>query len=230
MSTYAAKVDLKNVTGVGTSKFAKKDHLASSISNTDELDIDKLKNVQSNLSNLKSKVDKLDVHKLVPVAVDLSKVIDIAKNDAKIKSIQDKIPDITNLATNTTLNAKINEVQNKIPSITKLATTTAINTKTNEIKNKIPSITNFTTTVLTAVENIIPNISNSVKNTDYNTKISEIENKNTTDRDHDQYIASQECHKLIEKFSVKLAQANLARKGDNFVKRTDVGNKLTNLT
>ena len=61
----------------------------------------------------------------------------------------------------------------------------------------MPSITNFTTTVLTAVENIIPNISNSVKDTDYNTKISETENKNTTDRDHDQHIASQECHKLI---------------------------------
>ena len=196
LSTYAAKVDLKNVIGVDTSKFAKKDHLASSKSNIDELDIDKLKNVKTNSSNLKSKVHKLDVHKLVPVAVDLSKVIDIAKNDAQIKSIQDKIPDITNLATNTTLIAK-----------------------TNEIKNKMPSITNFTTTVLTAVENKIPNISNSVKNTDFNTKISEIENKITADRDHDKYIASQKCHKLIEKFPVKLAKANLARKGDNFVKK-----------
>ena len=79
MSTYAAKVVLKNVTGVGTSKFAKKDHLASSISNTDELDIDKLKNVQSNLSNLKSKVDKLDVHKLVRVPVDLGKLSCVIK-------------------------------------------------------------------------------------------------------------------------------------------------------
>ena len=197
LSNYATKTDLKNARGIDTSSFAKKVDLANLKSNVDKLDIDKVKNVSTNLSNLKSKVDKLDVHKLVPAAVDLSKVIDIAKNDAKIKSIQDKIPDITNLATNTTLNAKINEVQNKIPSITKLATTTAINTKTNEIKNKIPSITNFTTTVLTAVENIIPNISNSVKDTDYNTKISETENKNTTDRDHDQHIASQECHKLI---------------------------------
>ena len=35
--------------------------------------IDKLKNVPTNLSNLKSKVDKLDVNKLVPFPVDLSK-------------------------------------------------------------------------------------------------------------------------------------------------------------
>ena len=33
----------------------------------------------------------------------------------KIKDIEDKIPDIANLATNTTLNTKINEVKNEIP-------------------------------------------------------------------------------------------------------------------
>ena len=32
--------------------------------------------------------------------------------------IEDKIPDITNLTTKTTLNAKINEVKSKITSIT----------------------------------------------------------------------------------------------------------------
>ena len=75
-----------------------------------------MKNVPTNLNNLKSKVDKLDVDKLVPVPVDLSKLSDVVKNDvvkkdvynAKIKDIEDKIPDITNLAINTTLNAKIN--------------------------------------------------------------------------------------------------------------------------
>ena len=36
----------------------------------------------------------------------------------KIKNIEDKIPDITNLATNASLNAKINEVKGEIPSIT----------------------------------------------------------------------------------------------------------------
>ena len=47
-------------------------------------------------------------------------------SDAKIKNIEDKIPDITNIATNTTLHAKINEVKNKVPNITNLATTTAL--------------------------------------------------------------------------------------------------------
>ena len=74
-----------------------------------------MKNIPTNLSSLKSKVDKLDVDKLVSVPVDLSKLIDVVKNDvvkrdvynAKIKNIEDKIPDITNLATNTLVNAKI---------------------------------------------------------------------------------------------------------------------------
>ena len=55
------------------------------------------------------KVDKLDIHKLVPVLVNLSKLSDIVKNDLlKIQNIEDKIPEITNLATNASLNAKIN--------------------------------------------------------------------------------------------------------------------------
>ena len=39
----------------------------------------------------------------------------------KMYIIENKILDITNLATNTSLNAKINEVKNEIPSITNLA-------------------------------------------------------------------------------------------------------------
>ena len=98
---------------------------------------------------MKSKVDKLEVDKLVSVSIDLSKLSDLVKNDvvkkdvynAKIKDIEDKIPNITNLATNTTLNAKINEVKNEIPSIANLVTNASLNAKKNEVKNKIPKIT-----------------------------------------------------------------------------------------
>ena len=94
-----------------------------------------MKDVPTNLSNFKIKVDKLDVDKLVPL-VNLRKLSNVVKSDvvkkdvynAKIKNIEDKIPDITNLATNTTLSAKINEIKSEIPSITTLVTTTALNT------------------------------------------------------------------------------------------------------
>ena len=190
---------------------------------------------------MKSKVDKLDVNKLVSIPVNLNKLSDVVKNDvvekdlynAKIKNIEDKIPDITNLATKTTLNAKINEVKGEIPSITNLATTAALNAKINEVKGKIPNITNLaTTTALTAVENKIPNVSNLVKKTDYNRKICEIENK-ITDHDHDKYITTQEFNKLTsENFTASLKQANLASKNDtvNFVKKKDFDNKIKDVT
>ena len=78
-------------------------------------------------------------------------------NDTNIKTIVDKMPNITNLSTNTSLNTKINGVKGEAPNITNLATITA----------------------LAAVENKIPNVSNLVKKkNDYNTKICETENKN----------------------------------------------------
>ena len=63
------------------------------------------KYVPTNLGNLKSKVDKVDVDELVPVPVDLSNLNDVVKNhvvkkdlyNVKIKNIENKIPDITNL-------------------------------------------------------------------------------------------------------------------------------------
>ena len=83
---------------------------------------------------MKSKTDVLDIDKLVPAPVDLIKLSYLVKNDivkkdvynANINNIEDKMPDITNLATNATPNAKINEVKNKILNITNFATTTVL--------------------------------------------------------------------------------------------------------
>ena len=113
LSNYATKVNIKKATRVNASSFAKQVDLVNIKSNVDKLDIVKLKNVPSNLSSLKSKIDKLDADKLILVSVDLSKLINVVKNDvvkkdvynAKIKNVEDKIPDIANLATKTTLNA-----------------------------------------------------------------------------------------------------------------------------
>ena len=67
--------------------------------------------------------------------------------------MEDKIPDITNLATKTIFNTKINEVKAEIPRRSGLATTSAV----------------------TAVQNKISNVSNLVKKTDHDTKVNEIE-------------------------------------------------------
>ena len=130
LSNYPTKTDLKNATRIDTASIAKKVHLTNSKFNVDKLDIDKLKNVPTDLSNLKSKVDKLDVDKLLTITVNLCKLSDaveniVAKKDiynTKVKNIEDKTPEITNVATETILNAKINEDKGKIPSIKNLAT------------------------------------------------------------------------------------------------------------
>ena len=61
LSNHVTKTDLKFATGVDTSYFAKKTDLANLKSDVDKLDIDKFKNVPSNLSNLKSEVNKTDI-------------------------------------------------------------------------------------------------------------------------------------------------------------------------
>ena len=52
LSNHVTKTDLKIATGVDTSYFAKKTDLANLKSDVDKLDIDKFKNVPSNLTTL----------------------------------------------------------------------------------------------------------------------------------------------------------------------------------
>ena len=59
LSNYATKTDLKNIAHVDTSNFE----------------------LNTNLANLKIEVDKLDIDKLVPVPIDLSKLSNVVKNE-----------------------------------------------------------------------------------------------------------------------------------------------------
>ena len=47
--------------------------------------------LKTNLANLKTEVDKLDIDKLVPVPVDLSKLSDVVKYDVVKKTVYDKL-------------------------------------------------------------------------------------------------------------------------------------------
>ena len=75
---YATKADLKNVTHIDTSIFA----------------------LKTNLVDLKTEVEKLDIDKLAPLPVDLSKLSDLVKNDVIKKAVYDKLPaQLNNVAT-----------------------------------------------------------------------------------------------------------------------------------
>ena len=69
LSNYVPKTDLKGATGANTSNLASK----------------------SKLAKLKPKIDKMDIDKLKPVSVDLSKLSDILNNELVRKTVYDKL-------------------------------------------------------------------------------------------------------------------------------------------
>ena len=103
ISNYATKADLKNVTHIDTSRFA----------------------LKTNLASLKTEVDKLDIDKLAPVPVDLSKLSDIVKNVVK-KTVYDKLA------------AKVNNIDTS-----DFVLKTKYQTDKAKLEKEISDITNF---------------------------------------------------------------------------------------
>ena len=103
MSNYATETDLKNVTHIDTSSFA----------------------LKTNLANLKTEVNKLDIDKLAPVPVDLSKLSDAAKNDVK-KTVYGKLV------------AKVDNIDTS-----DFVLETKYKTDKTELEDKITNVTNF---------------------------------------------------------------------------------------
>ena len=69
LSNYATKADLKNAKWIDTSKLAAKSDLAS----------------------LKAEIGKLDIYKLVPVPIDLSRLSDVVKSEVVKKTVYDNL-------------------------------------------------------------------------------------------------------------------------------------------
>ena len=94
MSNYATKTDIKSISHIDTSSFA----------------------LKTNLANLKTEVDKLDIDKLVPIPADLSKLSNVVKNDVVKKTVYDKlVAKLDNIDTSDfVLKTKYNHWQNRI--------------------------------------------------------------------------------------------------------------------
>ena len=186
--------------------------------------------LKTNLADLKTEADKLDIDKLVPFPTDLSKLSNVVKNDFVKRTTCDelvaKVDDIdtSDFVLKTKYNTDKAELENKIPNVTDFVK----KAKLTELENKIPDISNLATkTALTAIENKIPSVSNLVKKTDYNTKVTEIENK-LNNHNHDKYIDTSEFNKLAaDVFNAILAQANLITKTDFDAKLSSLNRKIT---
>ena len=104
LSNYETKADLKNATGIDTSKLA----------------------LKSNLASLKANVDKIDVNKIKTVPVDLSKLSNVVKKDAVKKTVYDKLVakvdniDISGFLLKTKYDRDKSELEKKTPNTSAL--------------------------------------------------------------------------------------------------------------
>ena len=118
LSNYATKADLKDATGINTSNVP----------------------LKSNLANLKPEVDKLDIEKLAPVPVDLSKISDVVKNDVVKKTLYDKLVakvkdiDTTGFVLKTKYDTDKSDLEKKISDAVKKIPDTSELVKTNRFE------------------------------------------------------------------------------------------------
>ena len=203
LSNYATKKDINDITHVDVSGFASKTNLAALKSEVDKIDTDKLKTVPADLAKLsnvvkndvvkkttyntlKNKVDTIDTLKFVSrtkFTTDTNALDDI------IDKVKKKIPDISGLATKSSVTRLITEqedythkVKKKIPDIIGLANKTEL----TAVESKIPDLSGLaTTSALTAVENKIPDITSLITKTDFDTKLKNISDRVTNNKSKD---------------------------------------------
>ena len=115
LSKYATKADVKNISHVDISNFA----------------------LKTNLANLKTEVDKLDIDKLVPVPTDLGKLSNVVKKDVYDKLVT-KVNNIdtSGCVLKTKYDTEKSELGNKIPNTSDLVKKTDYNTKITKIEVK----------------------------------------------------------------------------------------------
>ena len=113
LSNYVTNTDIKNISHVDTSSFA----------------------LRTNLANLKTEVDKLDINKLKPIPEDLSKLSNIVQNDVVKKTVCNKLVakvdniDTSDFVLKTKYNTDKTELENKIPDTSGFVKKINYNTK-----------------------------------------------------------------------------------------------------
>ena len=152
LNNYATKADLKNITHTDISSFASKTNLSALKTEVDKINVDKLKAVPDDLAKL-SNVVKNEVVKKTDFSADnyvtrTKFSTDTNSLDDKIDKVDKKIPDVSGLATKSSVTILIKNLDDRIDklkindyakktSITSYMLTSDFNTKSTELKNKI---------------------------------------------------------------------------------------------
>ena len=202
LSNYATEADIKNISHVDTSSFA----------------------LKKNLANLKTEVDKLDIDKLVPLPVDLSKSSDVVKNYVVKKDVYHKLVtkvnsnDTNGFVIKTKYDTDKSELENKTPDMPDIVK----KVKRTELENKNPDVSNLASK--TAVENKITNVSNLVKKQTMTLKLQKLKINLIIIT----LITTPEFNSLATNvFNARIAQANLITKTDFDAKLSSLNRKIT---
>ena len=152
LTNYATKTDLKNITHTDVSSFASKTNLSVLKTEVDKIDIDKLTTVPDDLAKL-SNVVKNEVVKKTDFSADnyvtrTKFSTDTNSLDDKIDKVDKKIPDVSGLATKSSVTILIKNLDDRIDklkindyakktSLTNYMLTSTFNSKSTELENKI---------------------------------------------------------------------------------------------
>ena len=121
LTNHATKADLQNITHTDVSSFASK----------------------TNLSELKTEVDKIDIDKLKTVPDDLAKLSNVVKNEVVKKTdfSADNYVTRTKFSTDTnSLDDKTDKVDKKIPDVSGLATKSSVTILIKNLDDRIDKL------------------------------------------------------------------------------------------
>ena len=124
LTNYTTKDDVKNITHVDVSSYATK----------------------TNLAALKTEVDKIDTDKLKTVPDDLAKLTNVVKNETVKKadfSADDYVKKTKFSADTNALHDKIDKVDKKIPDVSNLATKSSVIVLIRDLDDRIDKIKNL---------------------------------------------------------------------------------------
>ena len=191
LTNYATKTDLKNITHTDVSSFASKTNLAALKTEVDKIDVDKLKTVPDNLAKL-SNVVKNEVVKKTDFSADnyvtrTKFSTDANALDDKIDKVDKKIPNVSNLATKSSVTILVRDLDDRIDklkindyakktSLTNYMLTSDFNNKSTELENKIKDADIIAKSAGTKANAIKSNLNDYAKETDVANDITTIKN------------------------------------------------------
>ena len=187
LTNYATKTDLKNITHTDVSRFASK----------------------TNLSALKTEVDKIYVDKLKTVPNDLAQLSNVVKNEVVKKtdfSADDYVKKTKFSGDINSLDDKIDKVEKIIPDVSSLETKRNVTTLVKNLDNRINNLKIKEYAKKTTLRNFL-------LTSDFNTKSTELENKDAD---------------IIAKSAVTKANSIKSNLND-YGKKTDVANDITTI-